>query len=110
MEEHYEELKDDELNSDGGEFFEVANTRSTKSKKKVTKAKNQTSQNADPLSTRESSLPDRVGVGDSKEWIPQSLLTDWGRTDDVVTIGNGEQYYFFKIPHKVKVCKGKSVI
>lgn len=27
--------------------------------------------------------------------------TEFGRTDDIVTLGNGKEYYFFKLPHKV---------
>lgn len=50
-----------------------------------------------PLDTSEGG-----GERESEEWRPQRLLTDWGLTDDVVTIGNGERYYFFKIPHKVR--------
>ena len=33
----------------------------------------------------------------------QQVETGWGLTDDVVTLGNGEQFYYFKIPHKVKL-------
>ena len=35
------------------------------------------------------------------EWVPQHVYTEFGRTDDIITLGNGEEYYFFKIPHKV---------
>ncbi len=37
----------------------------------------------------------------NKEWRAQRLATEWGTTDDVVTLGNGATHYFFKIPHKV---------
>lgn len=29
--------------------------------------------------------------------------TAWGLTDDVVTLSNGEQYYYFKLPNKVRL-------
>lgn len=37
-------------------------------------------------------------------WRAEHVATEWGTSDDVVTIGNGRSYYYFKIPHKVCVC------
>ena len=35
------------------------------------------------------------------EWKVVHLATEWGTTDDIVTLGNGTTCYFFKVPHKV---------
>ena len=35
------------------------------------------------------------------EWKAVRLATEWGTTDDIVTLGNGVTCYFFKVPHKV---------
>ena len=35
------------------------------------------------------------------EWKAVHLVTEWGTTDDIVTLGNGTTCYFFKVPHKV---------
>jgi len=31
------------------------------------------------------------------------VATKWGITDDTVELPNGKVYYFFKLPHKVRV-------
>ncbi len=41
------------------------------------------------------------GVVDKEPWSPKMVETVWGITQDVVTLPNGNSYYFFKIPHKV---------
>ena len=110
MEEHCEELRDKEIDSDGGEFSDMQahgddGGGSTNIKKTAAKTKSQTKRKLKSIDSipleKTSSLGDETWE-DNKEWSPQSVMTDWGRTDDVVTIGNGERYYFFKIPHKVR--------
>ncbi len=39
--------------------------------------------------------------GEEEEWRAQRIKTVFGETDDVVTLGCGQTYYFFKLPHKV---------
>ena len=87
----------------------VGGVGSTKPKKPTATTKSQTkrkSKSVDAIPSEDSSSL-KLNSGETqeeeriKDWSPQSVLTDWGRTDDVVTIGNGERYYFFKIPHKV---------
>lgn len=34
-------------------------------------------------------------------WHPQVMNTVWGVTNDLITLPNGDIYYYFKIPHKV---------
>lgn len=36
------------------------------------------------------------------EWLPCVRETEWGVTDDVITLPNNQTFYFFKIPHKVR--------
>ena len=33
------------------------------------------------------------------------MSTVWGVTNDLVTLPNGDVYYYFKIPHKVSSCR-----
>ena len=44
------------------------------------------------------------------EWKAVQIQTEWGVTDDVITLGNGKSHYFFKIPHKVGVCTYFSLV
>ena len=37
------------------------------------------------------------------------MHTPWGSTDDVVTLVNGDTFYFFKIPHKVSFLKAQFI-
>ena len=73
----------------------------TKQNNRDTKKAKSSLNEEDQSSPEKSSLSTESEENSNKEWRPQSVLTDWGLTDDVVTIGNGEKYYFFKIPHKV---------
>ena len=36
-----------------------------------------------------------------EEWKARNMKTAFGVTDDMVTLGDGREYYFFKLPHKV---------
>ncbi len=86
MEGNCEELQDEEVDiglSDNGKELK---------KRVATKTKNKSTLNEGREVTKK----------ESEKWKPQSILTKWGRTDDVVTIGNGDQYYYFKIPHKAR--------
>ena len=40
---------------------------------------------------------------EGERWVPQRVQTDFGVTDDIITLNNGQNYYFFKLPHKVAV-------
>lgn len=44
---------------------------------------------------------DDGGEGEEEIWEAQKLETQFGTTDDVVTLKNGKTFYFFKLPHKV---------
>lgn len=116
MEEHCEELKDEHMILDRAEFSDKPTNGgggvfgSTKPKKTTAMTKKSQTKiklkSADPIPSEDGSSPG-LSSGEThreeniKDWSPQLVLTDWGRTDDVITIGNGERYYFFKIPHKV---------
>lgn len=99
IEEHCEELQDKEMDTGLGnngadsalavEPKKKAATKQTKNKKK---SKSEEGQGSPETATKE-----------SEEWRPQSVLTEWGRTDDIITIGNGDRYYYFKIPHKARI-------
>ena len=106
MEEHCEELRDREENGEltgahtpGDMPTEATAARTAKRGRKKSKSKKKD----DQTSPEDGCLPneEREEKGESEEWVPQRVATDWGHTDDVVTIGNSERYYFFKIPHKV---------
>ena len=107
MEEHYEELHDEDVELDIGDFTDIQSEVSITTKSKRTAAmqkneKNSVDEDEDELS-HETGMDSTEAPGeDENEWRAQNILTDWGRTDDVVTIGNGEKYYFFKLPHKVR--------
>ncbi len=34
-------------------------------------------------------------------WKARHLATEWGKSDDVISLRNGAKFYYFKIPHKV---------
>ncbi len=36
------------------------------------------------------------------KWVAQRIKTEFGVTDDVITLNNGQTYHFFKLPHKVQ--------
>ena len=38
---------------------------------------------------------------EGEEWKAKNIGTVFGVTDDLVTLGDGKEYYFFKLPHKV---------
>ena len=38
---------------------------------------------------------------EGEEWKAKNIGTMFGVTDDLVTLGDGKEYYFFKLPHKV---------
>ena len=40
---------------------------------------------------------------EEEEWKAKNIGTVFGVTDDLVTLGDGKEYYFFKLPHKVKL-------
>ena len=96
IEEHCEELQDEEVdtglsNSNGADSAAEPKKKTATKRTKNKKAKSK-SDEASEAANKE-----------SEEWRPQSILTEWGRTDDIVTIGNGDKYYYFKIPHKAKM-------
>ena len=101
MEEHCEDLKDEEI----AIGLSDKNTDLTKEPKRRAAAKPKTKKKGKSTSNEGQGSPESAVTDsdlESKKWKPQSIPTDWGRTDDVITIGNGDQYYFFKIPHKVR--------
>ena len=42
------------------------------------------------------------GKGEGEEWRARNIDTVFGVSDDLVTLGDGKEYYFFKLPHKVR--------
>lgn len=40
---------------------------------------------------------------EEEEWKAKNIGTVFGVTDDLVTLGDGKEYYFFKLPHKVRL-------
>ena len=93
MEEHYEELQDEEADiglSDNA-------TDSTKESKKRAATKTKTKKGKSTSNEGQETTKKEI-----EKWKPESILTEWGRADDIVTIGNGDQYYYFKIPHKAR--------
>ena len=109
MDEHYEELHDEDVDVVSNKYTHITSEDDTTTKdiKAADKRKNETKRKISSVDKNE--LPPEMEVDDietpnedNHEWRPQTILTDWGRTDDVVTIGNGEEYYFFKIPHKAR--------
>ena len=94
IEEHCEELQDEDVDIGLGDN----NTDSTVEPEKKAAAKTRNKKSVSDEGQDSSEMAKK----ESKEWKPQSILTEWGRTDDVVTIGNGDQYYYFKIPHKAR--------
>jgi FKBP-type peptidyl-prolyl cis-trans isomerase len=96
IEEHCEELQDEEVDTGLGNNNNADSAAAEPKKKK--EAAKQTKQKKSTVSGEGQGSPE--ATKESEKWKPQSILTEWGRTDDVVTIGNGDQYYYFKIPHK----------
>ena len=41
--------------------------------------------------------------GAEEEWKAKNIGTVFGVTDDLVTLSDGKEYYFFKLPHKVRL-------
>ena len=41
--------------------------------------------------------------GEGEEWRARNIDTVFGVSDDLVTLGDGKEYYFFKLPHKVRI-------
>ena len=41
--------------------------------------------------------------GEGEEWKARNIDTMSGVSDDLVTLGDGKEYYFFKLPHKVRL-------
>lgn len=101
MEEHCEELQDEELlNTSLGNNNSSADSAAVEPKKKTAAAKR--TKNKKSTLSDEGQGSSEATKEESEKWRPQSILTEWGRTDDIVTIGNGDQYYYFKIPHKAR--------
>lgn len=109
MEEHCEDLNNG-ANS-FGEFTKtqkqderVKRTSTTKTKRAAAKKLKESAPNEDQAAAKMDGKGSQTEDKEEGErWSPKSMLTEWGRTDDVVTLGNGDRYYFFKLPHKV--CK-----
>ena len=101
IEEHYEELQDEELLDTSLGNNNSADSVTAEPKKKKTSAAKRTKNKKSTVSD-EGQGSSEATKEESEKWRPQSILTEWGRTDDVVTIGNGDRYYYFKIPHKVR--------
>lgn len=101
IEEHCEELQDEELLDTSIGNNNSADSATVDPKKKKTPAAKCTKNKKSTVSD-EGQSSSEARKEESEKWRPQSILTEWGRTDDVVTIGNGDQYYYFKIPHKAR--------
>ena len=102
IEEHCEELQDEELlDTSLGSNNSVDSATAEPKKTKKTPAAKRTKNKKSTMSD-EGQGSSEATKEENEKWRPQSILTEWGRTDDIVTIGNGDQYYYFKIPHKAR--------
>ena len=105
MEEHCDELQDEEVDvgfSDTVSDLTKETRKRAKAKSNKRKSKHASDQGQGSAESMGADL-DQKATRESEKWKPRFILTEWGRTDDVVTIGNGEEYYFFKMPHKARV-------
>ena len=99
IEEHCEELQDEEVDTSLSNSNGADSAAEPKKKTAAKRTKNKKSISKSDEGQSSSEVIDK----ESEKWRPQSILTEWGRTDDIVTIGNGDKYYYFKIPHKAKM-------
>lgn len=62
---------------------------------------NKTEQYCEEEGAEEKGAEEKEGV-EEEEWKAKNIGTVFGVTDDLVTLGDGKEYYFFKLPHKVR--------
>ena len=62
---------------------------------------NKTEQYCEEEGAEEKGAEEKEGA-EEEEWKAKNIGTVFGVTDDLVTLGDGKEYYFFKLPHKVR--------
>ena len=93
----------DALNVEGNNKEAIKENDSQKGKSLVIDVEQDvpSNQNQDANSTNMPPEVESIKNEIEEAWRAERVTTEWGTSDDVVTIGNGRSYYYFKIPHKV---------